>query len=364
VIAMTKNLRAWAGAVAAATLTLTTVAGIGGAAPVANAATYSVTGVDVASYQHPNGAAINWTSVAQTEEFAFVKATEGLTGNYDNPWFGRDFDGAKGAGLVVGSYHFADPNLPAVDDAVGEARHYWDVIKSRQGAGVLPPALDIEKAKGLTQAQLRTWIGSFMTEIQRLSGRTPILYTYPSFWDASVATDSFSGYPLWIANYGVSSPRIPGGWTGWKLWQYTSTARVTGISGDVDRNYYNGTLTQLKAWAGTGGTTTPPTRNGVCESGEFCYYYNSYNAGSMSDHPASQADYGATQPTCYEFKTAGSGQGVCVKNHAASVWNRTGKTVRVHYNSSYGGAYQAVAAGAKVNLNATLKNQNASHRAM
>lgn len=356
------SVRNLAGALAATTLTAGTLAGIGATAPAAHAATYSVTGVDVSAYQHPNGAAINWATVAQTEEFAVVKATEGMSGNYDNAWFGRDVDGAKQAGLVVGTYHFADPGTPVVDDAVGEARHYWDVIKSRQVAGVLPPTLDVESNKGLTQAQMRSWIGTFMTEIKRLSGKTPILYTYPSFWDDKVATDSFAGYPLWIAHYGATSPRIPGGWTSWKMWQYTSSAAVSGIpDSTIDRNYFNGTLTQLRSWAGIG-TTTAPVRNGVCEAGELCYYYNSNIAGSMSDHAPSQADYGATQPGCYEFKTAGNGQGICVKNHAASVWNRTGKTVRVHFNTSYGGTYQSVAAGAKVNLNATLKNENASHR--
>jgi murein DD-endopeptidase MepM/ murein hydrolase activator NlpD len=103
-------------------------------------------------------------------------------------------------------------------------------------------------------------------------------------------------------------------------------------------------------------------RDGVCDGGEFCYYYNSGNAGSISDFAASIADYGTTQPSCYDFKGAGAGKGLCVKNNAASVWNRTGGTVRVHFNSGYGGASQDFAAGAKGNLNATLKNNNASHR--
>jgi hypothetical protein len=103
------------------------------------------------------------------------------------------------------------------------------------------------------------------------------------------------------------------------------------------------------------------SRDGVCDSGEFCYYYNSNEAGSVSDFTASIDDYGTTQPSCYEFKGAGNGQGVCVKNNAASVWNRTGKTVRVYFNSNFAGASQDFAAGAKGNLNATLKNNNASH---
>ncbi|WP_433288257.1 peptidase inhibitor family I36 protein [Micromonospora sp. CA-244673] len=103
------------------------------------------------------------------------------------------------------------------------------------------------------------------------------------------------------------------------------------------------------------------SRDGVCDSGEFCYFYNSNYAGSISDFTGSIEDYGTTQPSCYEFKGAGAGQGLCVKNNAASVWNRTSKTVVVYFNSNFAGASQSFAAGAKANLNATLKNNNASH---
>jgi murein DD-endopeptidase MepM/ murein hydrolase activator NlpD len=103
-------------------------------------------------------------------------------------------------------------------------------------------------------------------------------------------------------------------------------------------------------------------RDGICQSGEFCLYYNSDHAGSVSDFTTSISDYGATQPECYEFKGAGAGQGQCVKNNAASVWNRTSGSVTVFYNSGYSGDSQTFASGAKVNLNATLKNDNAGHR--
>ncbi|WP_165978448.1 SpoIID/LytB domain-containing protein [Actinomadura darangshiensis] len=103
-------------------------------------------------------------------------------------------------------------------------------------------------------------------------------------------------------------------------------------------------------------------RNGVCDSGEFCYYYNSGNKGSISDFTGSVADYGTKQPSCYDYKGAGAGKGKCIKNEAASVWNRSSKTVRVYFNSNYGGKYQDFKAGAKGNLNSSLKNQNASHK--
>ncbi|WP_216651368.1 peptidase inhibitor family I36 protein [Actinomadura litoris] len=130
----------------------------------------------------------------------------------------------------------------------------------------------------------------------------------------------------------------------------------------------NKVLSVAAAAAAIGGTAVaaaPPAsaadRDGKCDSGEFCYYFNSGNKGSVSDFRGSVADYGAKQPGCYEFKGQGSGKGKCVKNAAASVWNRTGQTVRVYYNSDHGGIYQDFKKGEKGDLNPRLKNQNASH---
>ncbi|GAA2511550.1 peptidase inhibitor family I36 protein [Winogradskya humida] len=124
----------------------------------------------------------------------------------------------------------------------------------------------------------------------------------------------------------------------------------------------------IAALIGAGIVTVAPTaahaagRDGVCNDGEFCLYYNSDNEGSISDFTGSISDYGATQPSCYEFKGAGAGQDLCVKNEAASVWNRSEVPVTVYFNSGYGGAHQGIAAGKKVNLNSKLKNENASHK--
>jgi hypothetical protein len=40
---------------------------------------------------------------------------------------------------------------------------------------------------------------------------------------------------------------MPSGWSDWKFWQDSSTGSVAGIGGNVDTNFFNGTLVQLKA---------------------------------------------------------------------------------------------------------------------
>jgi biotin carboxyl carrier protein len=112
-------------------------------------------------------------------------------------------------------------------------------------------------------------------------------------------------------------------------------------------------LTTAPAAAGT------DARNGVCETGEFCLYNNADHEGSLVDLRRSQRDYG-TGAGCVAFVGAGAGRGECVKNNAASVWNRTGQPVYVFFNSDFGGVYDRIRTGARVNLAATVRKDNAS----
>ncbi len=101
-------------------------------------------------------------------------------------------------------------------------------------------------------------------------------------------------------------------------------------------------------------------KNGVCESGEFCLYYNSNHGGSLVDLKNSQKTYG-TGSSCIKFVSSGSGRGQCVKNNTASVWNRENAVVTVFYKSNWAGAIDSIPSGGKVNLTSTLKNNNAGH---
>lgn len=109
-------------------------------------------------------------------------------------------------------------------------------------------------------------------------------------------------------------------------------------------------------------TAQAAERDGVCDSGEVCFYHNSNQQGSVSDFAGSIPNYGESQPECYEFRGPGKGQGECLKNDAASVTNNTDQPVIVYYNSNFKGTSQTIPAGASVNLDPSLKNNNASHQ--
>lgn len=216
--------------------------------PVEGAAQASswLAGIDVASWQHPGGAAIDWPAVRRAgQRYVWVKSTEGFT--YMNPWYGRDMVGARNAGLFVGAYHYARPSRPVVANAVREANRFADTVVQFGGQGVLPPVLDLEEHGGLSKAELASWTKVFLDTLEGRTGRTPMIYTGGYFWNDHVGSTAFGRYPLWLANY-TSRPQptiVPMGWRTWTVWQWSSTGRVPGIEFNVDMNRMAGGLDTL-----------------------------------------------------------------------------------------------------------------------
>jgi len=203
------------------------------------------TGVDVSRWQH-GSTPLNWSSVKTDGiSFAFIKATEGSS--YTNPYFAGDWSATAAAGIYRGAYHFA---RPSIGTAVKQAEYFLSRAGLADASGDLPPVLDLEATGGLGVVALRRWTDTWLRTVQERTGRTPIIYTSPSFWETHLGNSTaFTGYPLWIAHYRVTSPRVPGGWPDWTFWQTTNAGRVRGISGDVDLNTFGGAPAELAALA-------------------------------------------------------------------------------------------------------------------
>ncbi|MGW0252289.1 glycoside hydrolase family 25 protein [Nocardia goodfellowii] len=223
-------------------VTLTALAGILTAPPAAAAPQ----GPDVSSWQHPNKMLIDWFAVRRSGyEFAMVKATEGL--NYVNPHFVSDSVLMRMAGVARGTYHYAHPELPPE----AQAALYSTVVLGQNGPLDLPPVLDLETTGGLSPDQLIDWTQRYLNTVQAMTGRVPIIYTYPNFWKTAMAdTNRFTRYPLWIADYrGNPEPEVPGGWPAWTFWQTTDSGVIPGIPAPVDLNVYSGTQGDLAHFA-------------------------------------------------------------------------------------------------------------------
>ena len=238
------SLPRWLLALFVAAIT-TTALGVGRS----NAATAYPVGPDVSRYQHPNGAAIDWSTVlgAGGQSFGIVKATEDA--DLTSPTFTQDWPKLQAMRAIRGAYHFARPSS-AAGDAVAEARHFVAVAGTMSQPGELPPILDLEVTGGLAPAALASWVRSWLTEVQRLTARRPMIYVSPGWWDSHVNSEQFGSYPLQVADYtSNAAPRLPHGWSTWTFWQYTPSARVPGIPAATDHNRFHGNLAQLRGLA-------------------------------------------------------------------------------------------------------------------
>jgi GH25 family lysozyme M1 (1,4-beta-N-acetylmuramidase) len=196
---------------------------------------YAIQGIDVSHWQ----GTINWTSVKNSgKRFAFMKATEGTT--YTDPRFATNWAQSKAAGLIRGAYHFGHPG----SDAIAQADRFINVVQPTSGD--LQMMLDLEVNDGRTPSQVRSWVVSFIGRIQSRTGRPGIIYTGFYFWRDRAGNGSNLNCPLFLAAY-VSNPNnyVPAAWPYWTFWQYTSTGSCPGISGNVDRDAFNGSLTGL-----------------------------------------------------------------------------------------------------------------------
>ena len=190
-------------------------------------ATKRTLGVDVSRYQ-PN---IDWSQVRSDGiRIAYCKATEGQT--YKSPPYSVQMHGAEGAGLRVGWYHFYRPK----GDPAAEAQ--WALSEAGWVKTWLPPMLDVEVTDGVSPVDIVAGMKVWLELVEARAGVPPIIYTSPGFWREIGNPMGFTHYPLWVAHYAVSKPRIPDGWTAPVAWQFTSSGMVKGIRGPVDLNLW------------------------------------------------------------------------------------------------------------------------------
>jgi lysozyme len=201
-----------------------------------------VKGIDVS---HHNGV-IDWAKVAAAGiQFAFVKATEG--GSVTDSQFQTNYSAVKSNGMIRGAYHFFHPKT----DAMAQADNCLKLVPAL-APGDLPPALDVEVTDDQSGSSIIAGVQLWMNTVAAALGRQPLIYTSASFWNASMGGSAqFSGHPLWVAHYTFKpQPNIPTGFGGYTIWQFTEQGQLSGISGNVDLNRFNGSLEQLQVLAG------------------------------------------------------------------------------------------------------------------
>ncbi len=203
-------------------------------------------GIDVSHYQ----GTINWASVKSAGiKFAWIKATEGTS--VKDSEFSANYTHAYNNGIIRGAYHFAHPDLSS---GATQATYF-----ANNGGGwskdnlTLPGMLDLEGGcYGKSASAMQSWILDFYQTYKAKTTRDVVIYTSAGWWNS--CTGGWGGMasrsPLWAASWTTAAnPTLPTGFSVATVWQYTDSGSVSGISGAVDRDRFNGDHTRLLALA-------------------------------------------------------------------------------------------------------------------
>src|SRR5208337_1201280 len=198
--------------------------------------------IDISSWQHPNGAGIDWHEVlASGVQGVVVKLTQGV--GYVNPYGVADLQAAADVGLLTGAYHFAEPGVNLSDD---EASHFLVNLGGLDLA--LGAWLDLEDMTGAVVHEVGGWVLAWLGDVQTPT-RAAGLYTDQSILAGLVGGSQ--GHRLWLAVPEATDNSTAGEW----MTQIGSES-VAGIQGaaDVD-TVWNTRGLNLPP----GGTVAPPT---------------------------------------------------------------------------------------------------------
>ena len=208
----------------------------------------TMNGIDVASYQ----TGIDFSRVPC--DFAIIKATEGT--NYVNPACNAQYSSAKGAGKLLGLYHYATGC-----NATAEANYFIDSIRNYVGSAIL--CIDWESGGNGAWGNM-SYLKQLCQQVINRTGVRPLIYVQASAYApvSQVARELNLG--LWIAQYASMEP------TGYQAhpWnegsyscairQYSSTGRLPGWGGNLDLNIaYMDKTAWLKYAAPSGSKPAP-----------------------------------------------------------------------------------------------------------
>lgn len=185
---------------------------------------------------------IDWAKVKANGTIAVIhKATEGTT-HIDERLFERA-EAALAAGLSWSTYHFLTDSNPDTQMA-----HYLKTVNPRQGERV---CIDHEEDATLDQLKKAvSYIRNARPDLQITIYSGHLIEEQLGNTRDDFLAENTS---LWTAQYTSRPEEVEWANETWpvpSLWQYTESAQVEGISGDVDGNRWNGTPEALVKWIG------------------------------------------------------------------------------------------------------------------
>lgn len=196
----------------------------------------SYVGIDVSQYN----VRIDWDAVkACGVDFVMIRIGGRGYGEsgvmYSDDSLISNLKGAKAAGLDVGGYFFSQART--VDEAKEEARYALKLLKGHKLD--YPLAFDWEIVDSVDSTRIDSVTPEMLTDCARAfcdtvssRGYIPAIYAGEELVYYKYNLAELADIDLWYAKYSDT----PTMYYNYMMWQYSSTGKVDGITGDVDLN--------------------------------------------------------------------------------------------------------------------------------
>ena len=193
-------------------------------------------GIDVSQHQGN----IDWAKVANSGmKFSMIRIGYrgyGTGGLAEDTKYKDNFKNASENGLKVGVYYYS--TALNTEEAKKDAEYVLSLLKKYgyQNKVTMPIAIDLEvNSSNVRDANVskgtRTDIANTFCSIIKNSGYIPMVYASKAFLKDNMNASQVP-YDIWVAQYN-SKCTYSGNYT---MWQYSSTGKVSGITGNVDCN--------------------------------------------------------------------------------------------------------------------------------
>ena len=202
-----------------------------------------VMGIDVSKHQ---GTGIDWKKVkADGVKFAIIRAGYGKYLKQEDPCFDENIQGAYNAGINVGVFWYSYASTAA--DAEKEADVCLQIIKPYQALISLPVFFDQEYEPDILKATTRVRTDcclAFIKKIQAAGYKAGVYASYDWFMNKLYRAELLD-WPAWVAQYASKCQYTD---KNLYIWQHTSTAKISGIVGNVDQDVGYFDLTPENGW--------------------------------------------------------------------------------------------------------------------
>ncbi len=154
-----------------------------------------------------------------------------------DPYLETNYKNAKANNLKIGFYHYL--TATTVNQAIAQADFFASVIEGKEVDCKL--AMDYEQFYGATKGEINEIGVAFIRRLKQITGKDVIVYSNLNNIKNTFNNNVASEGKLWIAYYGNTNnlKNVNSSWATYIGIQYTSSGRVAGINGNVDRDRFS-----------------------------------------------------------------------------------------------------------------------------